>query len=292
MRLVFVHGINNEENTAESIEKEWWEALTRSWVKMELELKPKPSINVAYYADILAEAAKGGAGKAVEMGPSEVSTGYALELLTEYAEAAGVTQEDLNTAADTKGIPLAAVGMSVPHEGWVIAFADLLEDILPDKGKFIAKLFLRQAATYISDKALAAEIDKKVKAQIFDELSDPTIVIAHSLGTVVTYRLLANAQQAARNIPLFMTLGSPLSLKIFKPILPARGTLPQPPIAKWINGRHEEDFVTLNKAITRRSIGFDGVTDETRIINPDSDKHSIVRYLESPAIAKAIYDEL
>jgi hypothetical protein len=292
MRLVFVHGINNEKNTIESIEKEWWGAISKSWEQMELTPKPKPAISVGYYGKLLAEAAKGGEGQAVEMGASETSTGYALQLLSEYAEAAGVTQEDIYAAADQRGIPRTAVEQGVLHEGWVIEFANILEDLLPDKGKFISKLFLSQAAAYVNDKALAAKIDKTVKTQIFDSLPDPVIVIAHSLGTVVTYRLLSNEQQVNRSIPLFVTVGSPLSLKMFKPILPAKGKLPHPPITKWINGRHKEDFVTLNKAITKESIGFDGVIDETDIINPDSDKHSIIQYLGSPAIARAIYDEL
>ncbi|OAI22350.1 hypothetical protein [Methylomonas koyamae] len=290
MRLVFVHGINNENNTIDSIAKDWWGALSGAWTKMGLASKSKPTINVAYYGKMLAEATNG--ESAVEMGPSEISTGYAMQLLSEYAEAAGVTQDDLNTAADKRGIPRNAVEQGVPHEGWVIAFADLLEDILPDKGKFIAKLFLRQAATYINDKALAAKIDKTVQTQIFDGLQDPAIIIAHSLGTVVTYRLLTKDQQIARNIPLYVTLGSPLSVKMFKPILPAKGSFPHPPITKWINGRHEEDFVTLGRSITKQSIGFDGVIDETDILNDDDDKHSIIHYLSSPDIAQAIYDVL
>ena len=205
---------------------------------------------------MLAQAAQGGEDRGVPMGRSKTSnsktsTGYALQLLSEYAEAAGVTQEDIYAAADRRGIPRTAVEQGVPHEGWVIAFADILEDIFPDKGKFIAKHFLNQAAAYVNDKALAAKIDKTVKNQIFGSLPDPAILIAHSLGTIVTYRLLSNDQQADRNISLFVTLGSPLSVKMFKPILPARGKLPHPPIAKWINGRHQEDFVTLNKAITK-----------------------------------------
>jgi hypothetical protein len=292
MRLVFVHGINNEKNTIESIEQEWWGAISKSWEQMGLTPKPKPAINVGYYGNLLAEAAKGGNGQAVEMGPSETTTGYALQLLSEYAKAAGVTQADIYAAADRRGIPRTAVEQGVPHEGWVIAFANILEDILPDKGKSISKLFLSQASAYVNDKALAAKIDRTVKAQIFDDFPDPVIVIAHSFGTVVTYRLLSNEQQANRSVLLFVTLGSPLSLKMFKPILPAKGKLPHPPITKWINGRHKEDFVTLNKAITKESIGFDGVIDETEIINPGSDKHAIIQYLESPAIARAIYDEL
>jgi hypothetical protein len=47
------------------------------------------------------------------------------------------------------------VAQGVPHEGWIVNFASVLERILPDKGKLMAHLFLRQAVTYINDKVLA-----------------------------------------------------------------------------------------------------------------------------------------
>lgn len=292
MRIAFVHGINNQDNTKAQIEKMWWDALTGAWST--LGLPPKnPTISVAYYADVLAAGVRGEMGGAVEMGPAaNVSTGIAIELLKEYAEAAGVTQDELKQAAIAEGIPLEAVEQGVPHEGWVISFAKLLERILPSKGKYIARLFLRQAAVYINNIPLAAKIDLLVKSQIFDGQPDPTVVVAHSLGTVVSYRLLAANPLKARNVPLFVTLGSPLSVAIVKPILPPNGAMPTPPITKWLNGRHKEDFVTLGRAVKKKSIGFSGVIDETDIVNNDDDKHSIRHYLASPKIATAIHAAL
>jgi len=292
MRLAFVHGINNQGNTKQEIEDSWWGTLEKTWADMGLPTKSKPPISTAYYADILADAADKG-NDAIPMGATEASTGYALQFLKEYAEAAGVTQEELNAAADKAGISREAVAQGFPHEGWIIDFATLLEEILPDKGKFIAELFLRQSVVYINDKVLALKIDNKVKADIFDNLSDPTVVVAHSLGTVISYRLLANNQQATRNIPLIVTLGSPLSVQVFKPILPAKGQLPNPPIEKWCNGRDPKDFITLGRDINKDSIGFDGIENTTEIVpDPEGDCHSIKHYLASPFIAKIIYNQL
>jgi hypothetical protein len=180
----------------------------------------------------------------------------------------------------------------VPHEGWIINFASVLERILPTKGRLIARLFLRQAVTYINDKVLAAQIDQKVAAAIFDGKLDPVIVIAHSLGTVVSYRVLASTNAAQRDVPLLVTLGSPLSVRMFKSILPARGSMPTPPIGRWFNARHKDDFVTLGRAINEQSIGFQGVQDSTDIVGSDPDRHSIGQYLSSPAVAKTIHKRL
>lgn len=287
MRLAFVHGINNEHETAASIERIWWDALSRGWTAAGLAPKPRPDITAAYYGDLLAGTA---ASAAVEMGPTATTTGLAAGLLQEYADAAGVTDAELAAAARDMNLPPEAVEQGIPHEGWIIGFASALERILPTKGKLLARVFLRQAMTYINDKVLAAQIERKVGAAIFDGKRDPVIVIAHSLGTVVSYRILAGTSAAQRDVPLFVTLGSPLSVRMFKSILPARGSIPRPPIGTWFNARHQDDFVTLGRAIQAQSIGFEGVLDCTAIDGADPDRHSIVQYLSSPAVAKKIHD--
>lgn len=289
MRLAFVHGINNELETPASIEKAWWGALELGWKAAGLVAKPRPDISVGYYADLLAGTTT---SVAVEMGPASISTGLAAGLLQEYADAAGVTDAELAAVAAEMGLPAEAVAQGVPHEGWIVNFASVLERILPTKGKLIARLFLRQAVTYINDKVLAARIEKKVAASIFDGKADPVIVVAHSLGTVVTYRILADTSSAQRDVPLFVTLGSPLGVRMFKSILPARGAMPTPPIGSWFNARHRDDFVTLGRAIIEQSIGFPGVQDSTEIVGDDPDRHSIAQYLSSPGVAKMIHQHL
>ncbi|NSZ66978.1 hypothetical protein G6L16_023415 [Agrobacterium tumefaciens] len=288
MRLVFVHGINNESSTVDEIRDHWHEALKQGWKDLGGMPTKKYSVEAAYYADILAEAS-GDKKPAIEMGgPGDPATGLAIEFLLAYSKEAGITDADITAEAAAQGVPLEAVEEGLPHEGWVIAFAKVLEAVLPTKGKYVARLFLRQAAIYIGDPVLAAKITAKVNEQIFAGKSDPTIVIGHSLGSVVSYRILADKEFSKRAIPLYVTVGSPLSVDIFKPILPTRGSLPKPPIERWINGRNTEDFVTMGKSITKKSIGFDGVEDVTDIIDNQDNRHDIGAYLRSPKIAEAI----
>lgn len=123
MRLAFVHGVNNENNTPQSIEDAWWDALVRGWLAAGLPPKPRPDISVTYYADLLAGTTK---SDAVEMGPSAPSTGLAVGLLQEYADAAGLTAAELAAGAAALNLPAEAVAQGVPHEGWIINFASLL----------------------------------------------------------------------------------------------------------------------------------------------------------------------
>jgi hypothetical protein len=292
MRLVFLHGINNQNLTVGQIKNRWLEALQDGWKQHGLSKPSGLTVEAAYYADILAQAS-GDKTLAVAMGgPGKPNVGVAIEFLRGYAEEAGVTEDELRGAAVAEGLPQEAVAQGVPHEAWVIAFAKALESVLPTKGKYIAKLFLRQAAIYISDPVLAEKIADTVSKQVFNDKSDPMVVVSHSLGSVVGYRLLASDQFAERNVPLFITVGSPLSVDMFKPILPKRGSFPKPPIVRWLNGRNQHDFVTLGKSITKKSIGFDGIEDEVDVVDNPSDRHDIRAYLRSEKIARAIHRAL
>jgi hypothetical protein len=79
---------------------------------------------------------------------------------------------------------------------------------------------------------------------------------------------------------------------MFKNILRPRGSIPAPPIGAWHNFRHKDDFVTLGRPITLKSIGFDGVQDSIDVSDGDPDRHSIAEYLASPAVAKLIHARL
>ena len=107
-----------------------------------------------------------------------------------------------------------------------------------------------------------------------------------------TQNLQLSTSWAGRLHHLFVTLGSPLGVRMFKSILPARGAMPTPPIGSWFNARHRDDFVTLGRAIIEQSIGFQGVQDNTEIVGDDPDRHSIAQYLSSPGVAKMIYQHL
>ncbi|PDT50588.1 MULTISPECIES: hypothetical protein [Sinorhizobium] len=290
MRLIFIHGINNESLTVEQIRNSWFGALEDGWQRLGLTTPSQLSIEAAYYADILAQAS-GNRPPAVEMGlPVEANSCLAIEFLRSYAEMAGVSEHELREAAVEEGLPQEAVAQGIPHEGWVIAFARALEHVLPTKGKYVAKHFLRQAAIYIGDSVLAEKIADTVAKQVFYDKPDPMVIIGHSLGSVVGYRLLASDSMMTRDIPLFVTLGSPLSVDMFKPMLPKRGLFPNPPMARWLNGRNENDFVTLGKPINKKSIGFEGVDDEIDVVDNSGDRHDIHAYLRSPKIAQAIHD--
>jgi hypothetical protein len=97
---------------------------------------------------------------------------------------------------------------------WVQGIARILERDIPEFGN-IALRFVRQVDAYLTCQEIREAVDNIVRPSI---LKGPTVIVAHSLGSVITYRLLREAQSAAE-VPLFVTLGSPLGFHAVKQYL-------------------------------------------------------------------------
>lgn len=112
----------------------------------------------------------------------------------------------------------------------------------------------------------------------------PSIVIAHSLGSVVTY----DALHATSEVPvdLFLTLGSPLGAPttIFPSLNPApvngRGTRP-PSVARWINICDPGDIIALVQDLASC---FDGVDADLHPSIGPVGSHAVARYLRTPTV--------
>lgn len=290
MRLVLVHGLNYKNKSPKEVRSKWMSALKEAWLRDGLRLPADLSVTVPYYANDLAELSKS-SREAIAAGTTRRPSQTEFNLLQEYADAMGVTESELSAAAETERIDIGSVEAGVPHEKWNIVLSRALEDILPTRGKYVAHLFLRHAAVYIERQGARKRIMDVVRSKMFSDDS-PIIVVAHSLGTVVSYELLTESTVRNCPAPLFCTLGSPLAVAIVSNYVGTRQTFPRPPVGSWINVLHPEDFVTLGRGIDRSSIGFDGIENDATIVNCEDDKHGIRAYLSTPSIAKAIHRAL
>jgi hypothetical protein len=290
MRLVLIHGINNENNSATDIEDIWMKALRDAWKRDGLAGPHNLQVTTAYYADELARlsnASRGAIPAGTVTPPHEVE----MALLQEYANAAGVGREQIAIAAQEEGVDLSIVEAGAPHKGWIIALARALENTLPTRGRYLAGKFIKQASVYIERRGVQSIIKKIVRSQIFGD-SSPLVIVAHSLGTVVCYELLLEATTRVAEVPLFCTLGSPMGVRIVCEYLGARSEFPRPPIGKWINGLHREDFVALGRMLGKANIGFEGIENDNTIASNEEDKHDIRAYLSAPSISSAIHAAL
>src|SRR5262249_6622037 len=125
-------------------------------------------------------------------------------------------EEVLNETRNSLGITDAQVDTQVTQEvrergplnwEWVQAILRTL-DILPGVSAAAIEQFTRDVYLYLSRSKVRKAINDIVKAEI---PSGKTVIVGHSLGSVVSYDLLRGAAESLE-IPLYVTVGSPLAV--------------------------------------------------------------------------------
>lgn len=287
MRMVLVHGINQEGKSAQVIHDEWLDALRSTYARHGFvdATGTLSRIEAAFYGDDL-ERLSGGwvSSEAIALGAEAAPDDFdefAVGALEEMALRMGATRAQIEEEAATTVV---AQGAGI-HKKWLKAAARVIEKISPLRGT-LAMRILGQAHAYIRNQHVHDEINALVRPLFEDD--EPMIVVAHSLGTIVSYSLLREFahHQRPRSVPLFITLGSPLGIdsvrKGFKPprIRPAH-------VARWVNGADPEDFVALKGELTVDTFGA-GVVNFPDFENGHENPHGIKGYLSDPRIATEI----
>jgi hypothetical protein len=127
---------------------------------------------------------------------------------------------------------------------------------------------LRQVRGYLRDEQLAAQIDDRVAKTIS---ADTTVLIAHSLGSVVAAQYLQNT--LGHGIRLFLTLGSPLGLQFIRAAFRASPL----DVPLWVNIRDRRDPVACAGAL--RTWWPQIAEAEDIIVENGNDTHAVERYL-------------
>jgi hypothetical protein len=288
MKLVFVHGINQQNKSLEKVRDEWAGPLNDRLAELGMPAIPEPA--VPFYGDVLFNATSGPAtGHVAAQGsgdPRAVAEDEAQFLENAMNEiAAGDARIDESEVSDVVAQGDAGpVGQGFPMHRRINAIVRVIERISPFHGD-IALRVLKQAFTYLKRPGAGEEVDAIVAPHLRD---GPAVIVAHSLGTIVSFRLLRRMalEGYPLEVPLFVTLGSPLSLRTVRSALGPKYLKPDL-VGRWINAYDPDDFVALGQGLTERTFagGIDNLGD---IENIKTDAHSIVGYISDRRIAEAI----
>jgi hypothetical protein len=155
---------------------------------------------------------------------------------------------------------------------------------------------LAQVARYLARGEADADgvtLDQRIRARLLELLgSDSTVVVAHSLGTVVALEAL---HQCSTPIPLFATLGSPISMRtvVWPRLLPQPPSIPEP-VSCWLNFWDKDDVIVarpiLEADIRPNSAGVHVVS--SRVDSDGLWVHTATKYLASPAVGGPVAEAL
>jgi pimeloyl-ACP methyl ester carboxylesterase len=127
-------------------------------------------------------------------------------------------------------------------------------------------------------------VQRAIDAIVADMLKpDTAVVVGHSLGSVVAYNVL---RAAARKVPHYVTVGSPLGIRAIRKTLVPIGN---PIGAKgWYNAYDTRDVVALYP-LDKDNFDVDpAITNNGAVQNWTDNRHGIVGYLDDKDVAKAV----
>lgn len=288
MKLVYIHGRDQQDKIPAAMEKEWTDALKTGLSKQQLTLPEETEIIVPFYGDLLRdllaqledqEDIEGLVARG-SLNDSEEIAFY--KLLKEIADQAGITPEQIDELDDA----------NLKERGWEHHRPVLLLLRAIDRYTGIGAGQIKQKTydvfCYLTYDGIRRQVNELVKAAIPKE---PVVVVAHSLGSVVAYNILYDLS-AEYTITKLITVGSPLGVKWIKEKIKTPLKMPPRITGGWFNAFDRRDIVALNELnagnfnISPPIVNFHGVNNFTE------NRHGIAGYLSDPTIAKVIFEAL
>jgi len=287
-RVLFVHGRGQEGRNPEELKAAWIDTLRRGAAAAQRALPADVEFAFPFYGDLLAQfvrandipltseiAIRGAA-------PDNEFLAFQAEVAEELRQRAGVTDEQVDEEYGDNPRPRGALNWA-----WVQAILRALDKHGGGMGAEAIESFTRDVFLYCTRSGVRDEINRIVGQQLTEA---PTVVVAHSLGTVVAYNVLRTDLRKLQ-VPVFVTVGSPLGVRAvrnnFRPL-----RSPHPPVDDWYNAFDKRDVVALYPLDSDNFPVQPAITNNNTVRNHTDNRHGIDGYLDDPSIAKIILDAL
>lgn len=300
MRIVLIHGRSQEDRSADELKDEWLDALNKGLARLGQSKVNEEDVDVPYYGNLLRDLTAYQLPDADEMVRSQgvwADADFARFMAEAAAEISLSAENVLGTPPDPDTIVRTPANNHAAYASldndddlaergpqnwpWVVAVVRHIDRSLPGLSTWSIGRLLRDVYVYITDKTIQQKIDGVVEAALGP---GPTLVVSHSLGTVVAYNVLRKKQW---NVSGLITLGSPLGIRAIRQRLEPPSVI-RPAVGPWTNLYDEQDIVALNPLNTAHFAIFDPSIMDVQVDNGSENHHNITPYLSHLSTAKHI----
>lgn len=283
MKLLLVHGRAQEGKSSAKVEEEWMTALRRGFAELGFSAPFDLRVDAPFYGNKLVEFLDRRAlpqaddvatrGDAVDDGYARFLAEVAVQATEQNKVPAPELDREMEPGPQERG---------PENWGWVQAVIRVIDRNTPDVASFGIGELLRDVFVYVNDPPVRRAINKIVAAALTNE---PTIVVAHSLGSVVGYEVLR--EHSGNAVPILVTVGSPLGIRAIRRRLAAPLTMPGG-VAGWYNAFDSHDVVALYPLDTENFGITPPIENYSLVQNHTDNKHGIDGYLDDAAVARRI----
>ena len=285
MKIVLIHGRAQGGRSSQQILEQWVPGLKAGMHAAGLTLDPSIPIVAPFYGDVLDSMSE----QAIRFRPEVVTRGTPPSGDVDEVTAAMIEQMAIRAGLDIDQVldeeNVSVVERGPERWGWVQALARRLEAKYP----WLARTVIGKVTSDVKSYIDFPHIQDAVHDIVVPALEDgPTVIVSHSLGTVIAYWSLVEHVPNA-DVPLLITAGSPLGLNTIKKRLPQPLRIPHG-VQRWLNVTDQEDIVALHPRLDQDTFipGIENVDD----VENGEDPHAIERYLSDPRVARAIHAAL
>ncbi|KGT48776.1 MULTISPECIES: hypothetical protein [Acinetobacter] len=299
MKVIFIHGMNQQHHTAASIRQRWLHILQKGIRKHQQDARfsyLKRHIRIPFYGDLLSRYNVRNILNAGTLMPQQWPSfsfrqpvqppppapvprpGWRKPVIPDIPELK--LNDSMNFNQKLKFIT--TLSKNVALRDFV-----LLLNYFPRLHRSLLQKFLIETYLYLDNPDFIREVHERIARQLNGR--KPCIVIAHSLGSVIAYNHLI--QHPELNVQRFITLGAPMAFRVIQEHLPQPIVRPEAIKGDWINFYSTDDFLTafpLSEPPFQFEPEIINYGIRTHIHRP----HDITGYLLHPQVVEAILELL
>jgi len=283
MRILCIHG-RSQGGKSPQVLREVWIATLKAGFKSNSDTFPDDvKIDFPFYGDKLdeftAQAALPTPDDVIRKGPGSDRDfeQFMQDVLGDIKKMKGTSDDEILKFTG----PETAQARDIQNWAWVRGIARFIDDYFKDTSDFTIETFLKDVYLYVNSPKVTNSINQIVTSMMTDE---PTIIVGHSLGTVVGYKVIMNNINKLKLVK-YITVGSPLGIRAISSKL---GIPENPAQLGWYNAYDKSDIVALHPLDHDYFPAKPSIVNYSGINNETANRHGIVGYLNNAAVAKEI----
>ncbi len=299
MKIIFIHGMNQQDYTADSL-KEYWTSILAQGID-ELCLKDKfclrirveqLNIELPFYGDLITKHQLSNNFDFDTFLPKSV-----LNFHWNHSEALQPEPQIVDT--ELPELPIFTPKKILSLKTRLYFASQIAKDLalkefftilnsFPKLQQSLIHKFLIETYMYLNCPEFMQEVNQRILASLDEH--EEHIIVSHSLGTVIAYNLLQQLDPKFC-IQRFITLGSPLAFrmvqsKVIQPIIHPKGLH-----GNWYNFYSDDDFLTAFP-LMQPPFNFRPSIRNKKISTFTTMPHKIIGYLQHPAVIKCILEPI
>ena len=283
-KLLFVHGRGQGGSSVEVLKAQWMASLTRGAQKAHLSVPAGLDVAFPFYGDQL-----DGFVKNADL-PLTSNAHARGDLPDDYLQFQGEVAEQIRQGTHISdeqvrsGIRSGIRNRRAPlNWPWVQAILRAIDKHGGGMNMQTLQLFTRDVYLYVTREDVHDAINLTVASKLSEE---PTVIVAHSLGTVVAYNILTTDKRNLQ-VPTFVTLGCPLGVRAIRERLTP---LHYPQAVKsWFNAFDTRDVVALYPLDATNFPITPPVENDASVRNGTNNRHGIDGYLNDKTVATRVF---